>query len=212
VPQLTPRGILFDCDGVLVDSLESAGAAWDIWSAEWAPHFSFARDGIHGRRAADTIAELVAAESVAVAERQLERLEIDHTEGTKEIPGAVALTSSIPATQWTVVTSGTRELAESRLRTAGITPPASFVAAEDVTHGKPDPEPYRRGAELLRLDPADCVVFEDAPAGIAAARAAGIGYVVGVGLDSAPGEPDVIVQDLRAVSWSDGALVVTPLG
>lgn len=211
MPHLSPRGILFDCDGVLVDSLESAANAWDIWSAEWAPHFDFRRDVVHGRRAGETVAELVDPEHAAAAELQLERLEIDHTEGTKEIPGAVALTSTIPATQWTVVTSGTRELAQSRLRAAGITPPRRFVAAEDVTRGKPDPEPYRRGAELLGIDPADCVVFEDAPAGIAAARAAGIGYIVGVGEDSAPGEPDVIVRDLRSVQWIDGALVISPI-
>ena len=211
MPQISPRGILFDCDGVLVDSLESAAIAWDIWSAQWAPHFDFRRDMVHGRRAGEIVADLVPSEHAATAELQLERLEIDHTEGTQEIPGAVSLTSSIPRTQWTVVTSGTRELAQSRLRAAGITPPAAFIASEDVTRGKPDPEPYRRGAELLGLDPADCVVFEDAPAGIAAARAAGIGYIVGVGRDSAPGNPDVIVQDLRSVSWTDGVLEITAI-
>lgn len=209
MPQISPRGILFDCDGVLVDSLESAAVAWDIWSAQWAPHFEFRRDAIHGKRAGETVAELVAAEHAASAELQLERLEIDHTEGTQEIPGAVALTSSVPLAQWTVVTSGTRELAQARLGAAGISPPQTFIAAEDVSRGKPDPEPYRRGAQLLGVDPADCVVFEDAPAGIAAARAAGVGYVVGVGQASAPGDPDVIVEDLRSVAWRDGVLEIT---
>lgn len=200
------RGILFDCDGVLVDSLASAGRAWDVWAATWAPHFDFHRDIVHGQRAGDTVAGLVAADRAAVAEAELARLEVEHVEGTLEIPGAAALTASLPDGIWTVVTSGLRELARNRLAAAGIVHPERFVAAEDVTRGKPDPEPYRRGAELLGLSSADCVVFEDAPAGIAAARAAGVGFIVGVGDDARPGEPDAVVPDLRAVTWVSGGV------
>ena len=207
---LAPRGILFDCDGVLVDSLESAANAWDVWSATWAPQFDFRRDIVHGQRAGDTVAQLVAVDRAAAAERELASLELEHVAGTLAIAGAVELTASLPADRWTVVTSGLRDLARARLAAAGIAHPTGFVGAEDVTRGKPDPEPYRRGAELLGLDPADCVVFEDAPAGIAAARAAGIGHVVGVGSDSRPGEPDVVVDDLRSVAWRDGLLEITP--
>jgi sugar-phosphatase len=202
------RGILFDCDGVLVDSLESAGRAWTIWSSTWAPQFDFHRDIVHGQRAGETIARLVAADDVAVAEAELAALELEHVEGTLEIPGAAALMAALPGGRWTVVTSGLRELATRRLTAAGLIRPEAFVAAEDVTRGKPDPEPYRRGAEVLGLDPADCVVFEDAPAGIASARAAGIGHVVGVGAASREGAPDVVIADLRSASWVDGRLVL----
>lgn len=208
------RGILFDCDGVLVDSLESAGRAWTIWASSWAPHFDFHRDIVHGQRAGDTIAQLVTPGDVLVAEAELADLELELVEGTIEIPGAAALTAALSAAQpparWTVVTSGLRELATRRLAAAGLTPPESFVAAEDVTRGKPDPEPYRRGAELLGLDAADCVVFEDAPAGIAAARAAGIGHVIGVGEASREGSPDVVIVDLRSAHWVDGRLQLDP--
>lgn len=204
------RGILFDCDGVLVDSLESAGVAWNIWSATWAPHFDFHRDIVHGQRASETIAALVSPDDYDRAVAELTQLEVDHVEGTVAIAGSPALTASLPADSWTVVTSGLRDLAERRLGAAGITPPAAYVAAEDVTRGKPDPEPYRRGAELLGLDPADCVVFEDAPAGIAAARAAGVPFVIGVGPDSAAGDPDVVVDDLRSVTWLEGRLRISP--
>jgi sugar-phosphatase len=146
-----------------------------------------------------------------VAEAELARLEIDNVEGTVEIPGAAALTASLPPDRWTVVTSGLRELAIGRLSAAGLRHPAAFVAAEDVTHGKPDPEPYLRGAEVLGIDPADCVVFEDAPAGIAAARAAGVGRVVGVGEASREGAPDVVIADLRSAQWVDGRLQLAPM-
>ena len=203
------RGILFDCDGVLVDSLEAAGIAWNIWSAKWAPHFDFHRDIVHGQRASETVAGLVSPEHYEVAVAELAQLEVDHVEGTTAIAGAPVLTASLTPGTWTVVTSGLRDLAERRLDAAGIARPSSYVAAEDVSRGKPDPEPYRRGAALLGLDPADCVVFEDAPAGIAAARAAGVTFVVGVGADSAAGHPDVVVDDLRSVTWVDGRLRIT---
>ncbi|GAB3401666.1 HAD family hydrolase [Schumannella luteola] len=205
------EGVLFDCDGVLVDSLESAARAWGIWAARWAPAFDFRRDIVHGVRAVDTVRSLVAADDVERANAELERLEVEHVDGTRAIPGAVELTDALPQGLWTVVTSGARELAARRLASAGVARPDGIVAAEDVARGKPDPEPYRRGAELIERDPARCVVFEDAPAGIAAARAAGVGTVIGVGLPAGAGSPDLLVADLRAVSWVDGALVVAPL-
>lgn len=202
------RGILFDCDGVLVDSLEPAAVAWDRWSAEWAPHFDFRRDIAHGTRAADTIARLVSADRFEAAVAELDRHELETVEGTVAIEGAVALTASLPEGSWTVVTSGVRPLARARLQAAGIAEPAVLVTADDVTRGKPDPEPYLRGAALLGLDPADCIVLEDAPAGISAARAAGVGAVIGIGAHAAEGAPDALVADLRDLAWRDGRLVV----
>jgi sugar-phosphatase len=94
--------------------------------------------------------------------------------GIVQIPGALALLNSIPRGRWAVVTSGTRFLAVNRMQKFGVPVPDIMVTAADVSNGKPDPEPYRRGAELLETDPTQCVVFEDAPAGIRSAHGAGM--------------------------------------
>jgi mannitol-1-/sugar-/sorbitol-6-phosphatase len=201
------RGVLFDCDGVLVDSLASAGRAWDAWAARWAPHFDYHTQMVHGRRAGDTVRELVDADVAEEAELELEQDEIREAVGTEPIPGARELTSSLDV-RWAVVTSGTRDLATARLASAGIPTPNVLVAAQDVTRGKPDPEPYAQGAERIGVAPADCVVFEDAMSGIIAARAAGIGVVIGVGPDALGHGADAVVPDLRSVRIADGVLTV----
>ncbi|RUQ98257.1 HAD-IA family hydrolase [Labedella endophytica] len=208
-----PSALLFDCDGVLVDSLASAEAAWKTWATTYKPDFDMERDMQHGRRAMDTIAELVAPDVVERAFEDLLRSEMETVDGTGAIPGAVALTDSLPVGRWVAVTSGPRELALARLNSAGITLPERLVTAEDVDRGKPDPQPYLRGAEHAGVPVAECVVFEDAPAGIAAGRAAGVGWVVGIGAGalepwSDGSRPDVVVPDLDAVRFVDGDLVI----
>jgi sugar-phosphatase len=202
-------GFLFDCDGVLCDSIEAAAVAWDKWSATWAPEYDFRRDVVHGVRAEDTVRGLVASGVADEAIAALEAAELSTVAGTVAIPGAVALVSSLPPARWAVVTSGVRPLATARLASAGIPTPVALIAAGDVTAGKPDPEPYRRGAEALGIDPAMCVVFEDAPAGIAAAIAAGVGTIVGVG-DGAHGVgATIVVPDLTSVSYDNGVLRIS---
>jgi len=201
-------GLLFDCDGVLVDSLESAAVAWDLWSAEYAPDYNFRRDVVHGRRAGDTVLELVGAATAVDATRALELLELSHVEGTVAIAGSLELVSTLASGSWAIATSGTRELALARLTAAGFPIPAELVTAEDVEQGKPHPDPYLLAAKLIGLDPAVCVVFEDAPAGIAAARAAGVGTVVGVGEGALDSGATVVVPDLAAVSYAHGALSI----
>ncbi|MEX5277926.1 HAD-IA family hydrolase [Kocuria sp. CPCC 205261] len=203
------EGILFDCDGVLVDSLEAAARAWDAWSLSYAPDYDFRTMIEHGVRAADTVATLVHADQFTRAVRDLEIEELNTVEGTVAIPGAVALTTSLGTLPWAVVTSGTRRLAHARLRAANIPCPRGVVAAEDVHQGKPAPEPYLKGAELLGVPPDRCAVFEDAPAGIAAARAAGAGLVVGVGLAAAAAGPDITIPDLTAARYQDSLLSLT---
>lgn len=203
------EGILFDCDGVLVDSLEPAAMAWDAWSARYAPGFDFRSQIEHGVRAADTVARLVDGDVLEEAVAALEAAEIRGAHATTAIPGAVALTTSIPRNRWAVVTSGARALAVARLAAAGHPHPGALIAAEDVRRGKPDPEPYRRGAAELRLDPSRCAVFEDAPAGVRAAREAGVGFVVGVGDHLGGAGVDAHVLDLTAVVYSGGDLLIT---
>jgi sugar-phosphatase len=208
-----PSAFLFDCDGVLVDSLASAEAAWAGWAETYKPDFDMERDLQHGRRAMETIAEMVEPELVQEAFEDLLDREMTTVGGTIAISGAVALTASLPSGRWVAVTSGPRDLALARLDAAGIALPERLVTAEDVERGKPDPQPYELGAGHAGVPVSECVVFEDAPAGIAAGRAAGAGWVVGIGAGalvpwSDGSLPDVVVPDLDAVRFTDGELLI----
>lgn len=206
--ELPIDGLLFDCDGVLVDSLEAAAVAWDSWAADYAPTFDFRRDIKHGVRMSDTVAELVAPELREQAERELIRLELASAGETVAMPGALELLTSLPAGRWAVVTSGVKDLAYARLRAAGLPVPDAVVTADDVTNGKPHPEPYLRGATLIGIDPARCVVFEDAPAGLQAGRSAGVPTLVGIGDGARDSGATIVVPDLRSVTYVDGTLRV----
>lgn len=203
---ITTAGLLFDSDGVLADSHHAASVAWNRWATTWAPSFDFHRDIVHGRRMQDTVAALVALDDHAAAVVAIELLEMETLGEVVAMPGAVALLSSLPDGVWTVVTSALNDLARGRLAAAGLPLPAALVTAEDVTHGKPDPEPYRRGAALLGEAPRDCVVFEDAPAGIRAGLDAGVGTVIGIGAAALGAGAHFVVPDLRAISYSNGML------
>lgn len=200
-------GVLFDCDGVLVDSLEAAAVAWDRWSARWAPHFDFRTQVRHGVRAVDLVAELVAPEAVDRAAAELAAEELATVDGTTAVPGAIALTRALSGAgvPWAVVTSGLRPLALARITAAGLEVPDVVVTAEDVSAGKPHPEPYLAGAARLGLAASTCAVFEDAPAGVRAAHAAGVSTVVGVGGGAAVAGPSVVVRDLRSVAVERGS-------
>ena len=132
---------------------------------------------MHGRRAADTVAALLPPGRRAEAERMINTFEVEDAAAVTAIAGAADLVATVP--RWAVATSGRRELALARLRAAALPVPAVLVAAEDVRHGKPHPEGYLAAARRLGVDPADTVVVEDAAAGVAAARAAGVGSVRG---------------------------------
>jgi mannitol-1-/sugar-/sorbitol-6-phosphatase len=170
---LTCSAILFDLDGVLLDSTRVVAQQYTRWAVENALDPDYVMHAAHGVRTVEVI-QRVAPHLDAVAEtKKIEDREAA-SDGIVPIPGALALLNSIPRGQWAVVTSGTRFLAVTRMQKFGIPVPDILVTADDVTNGKPDPEPYRRGAELLKIDPAKCVVIEDAPAGIRAGRAAGM--------------------------------------
>jgi len=166
--------VLFDLDGVLVDSTPAVARVWRGWAIEHGYDPARIVKLAHGRRAIETV-ELVAPHLDSAAELvELERRELDDTDGLVVFEGAARLLTALPSVCWTVVTSGTRRLATKRLRLAGLPVPGKMVSADEVRLGKPDPAPFLRGAELLGLRPRDCVVVEDAPSGVESAHRAGM--------------------------------------
>ena len=166
--------ILFDLDGVLVDSTHSVARFWKQWAAQHNVSPEEAVRVAHGRRTLETV-RLLAPHLDAEAETlRIEAIEADDSSALERVKGALELLSSLPDGRWAVVTSGTRYLATRRLANNGLPQPRAFVTADEVSQGKPHPEPYLTGAELLRLAPQECLVFEDAPAGIESAHAAGM--------------------------------------
>ena len=160
------KGLLFDLDGVLADSTPAVARVWTIFANKYGfdPEETVRR--AHGRPSMATIRELLPNANHKAENAVLERMEIEDIEDVVALPGAAELLHALPADKWTVVTSCTRALALVRLRAAGLPIPAQMVTSNDIVNGKPSPEPYLKGAELLGLAAADCVVVEDAPAGI----------------------------------------------
>ncbi len=171
---LRVRGILFDLDGVLIDSTPCVTRVWRAWAVEHNFDPDYVVHVAHGRRSIETIQKVAPHLDAAKENIEVERRELNDTDGITVFPGAIDLLRSLPPNSWTVVTSGTRPLATKRMQVAGIPLPANFVSADDVTLGKPNPEPYLKGASYLGVAPQDCMVVEDAPSGIRAAHAAGM--------------------------------------
>jgi mannitol-1-/sugar-/sorbitol-6-phosphatase len=167
------RGVLFDLDGVLVDSAAYVEEQWRDWArSKGLPAEPFLRV-CHGRRALETI-QIAAPHLDAEAEVAAFAPDDTQTRVLNPVEGASRLLETLPAASWAVATSGTRAVATERLRAAGLPIPHVLVCAEDVVHGKPSPDVYLMAASSLGVAPAECVVIEDAPAGIQAARAAGM--------------------------------------
>ena len=164
--------ILFDMDGTLISSIAAVDRAWAQWAGEHGLDAATFRIS-HGRPARDLVEDLVPPAQVEVALARINALELADSEGVLALPGALALLDALPAGSSAVVTSATRTLALNRLAAAGLPIPGVVVTSDDVTRGKPDPEPFALGAALLGVDAARCLVVEDAPAGLAAGRAAG---------------------------------------
>src|ERR1700740_1623064 len=167
------RGVLFDLDGVLVDSTPAVARVWTIWANK----HGFVPDEVvrqaHGRPSITTIRELLPNADHDAENRAVERGEIEDVEGVIPLPGALEILQALPRDRWAIATSCTRRLAEVRIRAAGLPVPKHMITSTDVQRGKPDPEPYIKAAKILGLSPADCIVMEDAPAGIRAGKAAG---------------------------------------
>jgi sugar-phosphatase len=167
------RGVLFDLDGVLVDSTPAVARVWAGWAHEHGLDPGEVVKKAHGRPSVATIRELLPNADHAAENREVERREIADIEGVVPLPGAMELLQALPLDRWAIVTSCTRALAAVRISAAGLPKPKYLVTSTDVQQGKPDPEPYLKGAQILGVPAADCLVIEDAPAGIRAGKAAG---------------------------------------
>jgi sugar-phosphatase len=206
------EAILFDLDGVLVDSTESVVQIWTAWSENNGIPPARTLETIHGRRTTEALEILAPHLDIKSEAEKIEAGITFKKGGTVAIPGAGKLLNTLPPDRWCVVTSGLKEFAEVRLKDADLPVPKILVSAEDVTNGKPHPEPYLKGAKLLGKAPADCLVIEDALAGLKSAHAGGM-KAIGLTTTFARAElkdAEAVVQNLLQieVSLRDGALQI----
>ncbi|MFC7490836.1 MULTISPECIES: HAD hydrolase-like protein [unclassified Knoellia] len=210
-PARTFAGVLFDMDGTLIDSLAAVNRSWLQWCEEFgiAPA---ALDGAHGRTSANTINIVMADRSEAersVAHARIGEIEVADTEGIVVLPGAAEAFETLDrlGVPHAIVTSCERDLAQARLAATGLPRPTVVVTASDVSHGKPGPEPYVRGAALLGVPVGDCVVVEDATAGLVSGRTAAAGVLVAVlgttTVDVLARDADVVVTSVADIPWAE---------
>jgi mannitol-1-/sugar-/sorbitol-6-phosphatase len=206
VEMVGARALLFDMDGVLLNSIPAVTRVWRQWAEEHGFDPTDTVRRAHGRPSLTTVRELLPAADHAAVNAEIERRELEDLAGIVPLPGARELVASLPAERWTIVTSSTRPLALARLQAAGLKPPAQLVTASDVQQGKPHPEPYLTAAGKLGFAAADCIVVEDVPAGVMAGKAAGA-RVIGI----ASGEDvaglrvagaDWVVEDCRRIRFA----------
>jgi mannitol-1-/sugar-/sorbitol-6-phosphatase len=165
--------LLFDMDGVLLDSTPAVARVWTAWAEKRGLEPANVVRRAHGRPSITTIRKLLPSADHHAEDQVIEKAEIDDVEGIVALPGAAQLLRALPADRFAVVTSATHPLAVVSIRAVGFPVPKHLITASDIQRGKPDPEPYLLGAEILGTSPADCLVIEDAPAGIQAGKAAG---------------------------------------
>ncbi len=171
--QITCSALLFDMDGVLIDSTPAVARVWSRWAEE---HGFDPREVVrraHGRPSLTTVREFLPHADHALENREVERREMEDLEGVVLLPGAKELLNNLPPERWTIVTSSTRPLAEVRLRAAGLPIPPRLITSSDIQNGKPHPEPYLKAASALGFPAGECIVVEDVPAGIRSGKAAG---------------------------------------
>jgi sugar-phosphatase len=173
VIHITTAALLFDLDGVLIDSTPAVSRVWKQWATEHGFDPGYVIERAHGRPSLSTIKEFLPDADHQKENLEVERREIEDLEGVVPLPGAKELLLSLPIDRWAIVTSCTRRLAETRIKAAGLPLPKFLLTSSEVTQGKPHPEPYLKGAIMLGLTAPQCVVFEDVPAGIRSGKAAG---------------------------------------
>jgi sugar-phosphatase len=204
MPRIACSAILFDLDGVLVDSTRAVDREWREWAARKGVDGDRVMAIAHGVRTIEVIRRVAPHLDAETEAAAIENHEAHDQRGVTVMPGAADLLKSIPEGRWGVVTSGSRLLAENRLRYCGLPVPEVLVTSDDVSNGKPHPEPYLKGAAGLRLPPDECMVIEDAPAGVEAARAAGM-KVIGMASTYAASklaEADGVVEAFAGIQVS----------
>lgn len=210
--------VLFDMDGTLIDSTPSVERSWAAWAGHYGLDLAALR-GFHGIPARGIIAHFLAPDLHEQAERHITDLEVADVDGIEVLPGALdALTALATGGLSAIATSCTDRLAQARIAATGLPAPAVVVTASDVEHGKPAPDPYLLAAQRLGVDPADCLVVEDAPAGLRAGKAAGcatLAVVTTTDADELRANPDAdaVVADLaqvRFIATEHGVKVENP--
>lgn len=193
-------------DGVLISSIGSVQRCWKTWAKMYGVPDAENFEVKHGVRAIETVKMLRPDIDPDEGVRIIEQLELEDTADLKVLPGVRKLLASIPHDRWLIVTSATRNLLVGRLKAAGLPLPDRLISGDDVVNGKPDPEPYRRGAEILGMKPEECIVVEDAPSGVGAGRAAGCRVLGVLGTHSAEElhEASWVVPSLEGLSVSEG--------
>jgi sugar-phosphatase len=180
-------------DGVLVSSIGAAERNWRLWAKRYGVPDAEEYVVPHGRRAIDIVKMLRPDIDPEEGLRVIEDMEVADVADLRVLPGVKALLASLPQERWAIVTSAQRRLLLARLTAVGLPVPKRVITGEMVERGKPDPEPYRRGAELIGFRPEECVVVEDAPSGVGAGKAAGCRVLAVLGTHSA--------EDLRGADW-----------
>ena len=171
--RISCAALLFDMDGVLIDSTPAVARVWTRFALRHGFDPAEVVHRAHGRPSIMTVREYLPNGDHLAENKEIERGEIVDLDGIVPLPGALKLLTALPRGRWTIVTSCTRRLAEVRLKTSGLPRPEVFVTSSDITNGKPAPDPYLLGAEMLGFVAQDCVVVEDAPAGLRSGKAAG---------------------------------------
>lgn len=201
------KGFLFDLDGTLVDSLPAVEQAWSNWARSYGLVPEEVLAFIHGKQAITSLRHFMPGKSeaeIAAEFTRLEQIESTETAGITALPGAMALLNHLNecAIPWAIVTSGTMPVARARHRVSALPSPEVFVTAERVKRGKPEPDAYLLGAQLLGLSPQECVVVEDAPAGILSGLAAGCKVIAVNEPADTPrlNEVDRVVNSLEKIS------------
>lgn len=167
------KALLFDMDGVLIDSTPAVSRVWTKWAIERGFDPVEVVRQAHGRPSLATVRELLPGANHVEENKEVERREMEDLWGVVPLPGSQDLLHRLPNSRWAIVTSSTRPLAEVRLRAAGLAAPSVWITSSDLVRGKPDPEPYLKAAAALGFAAAECVVVEDVPAGIRSGKSAG---------------------------------------
>lgn len=200
---VSAQALLFDMDGVLINSIPAVERVWSRWAAARGFNVHEVLRYAHGRPSIATLRDLLPEADHEAENRIIEQAEIDDVADIVPLPGVCDLLAALPHHRWAIVTSCTRALAEVRIRAAGLPIPRLFITSNDITHGKPHPEPYLKGALGLGFPPEQCIVVEDALAGIPSGRSAGarvLAFTTTATIDDlVAAGPDWIVRDCSAI-------------